>query len=393
MRGERKYMIVLLIAFTLYVIIQIINPSPINWTISLAHEDKNPFGAYILDQVLTDIFPDGSVDRSYITMFEQEDTLRSNQLILCTGYYPDEEDLNVMLEHVYGGGNVLISAHDFSPLLEDTLNFTVNDYIFDADFVKNLENRDSSYLRFTNPVLIDGKTFAYQRNNAYRRFMEIDTASMYVVAENDLGQPVTIRVPHGKGNLFLNTTPLAFTNLYLLHDENREFASSTLSMLPDRPLHWAEYYMQGRRESATPLRYILRQPELAWGYYILLAVLIIYMIIESKRKQRAIPVIKPLRNTSVDFVNTISSLYYKRKNHRSIADKRISYFLDQLRSKYYLPQHLEGKPLYEKIASKSGHTIGEVESLMLAIMDIKMKREITEQELKNINRYIEEFKI
>jgi hypothetical protein len=259
--------------------------------------------------------------------------------------------------------------------------------------MKNLENSDSSYIHFVNPALPVAGDFSYQRNNAYRRFSEIDTASMYVVATNDLGQPVTVRVPHGNGNLYLNTTPLAFSNLYLLYKENREFAAASLSMLPDRPLHWAEYYMQGRRESATPLRYILKEPALAWGYYILLAALIIYMVVESKRKQRAIPVIKPLRNSSVDFVNTISSLYYKRKNHRSIADKRISYFLDQLRTKYYLPQNLEGKPLYEKIASKSGHSTEEVETLMTAIMDVKMKREISEQELKNINRYIEEFKL
>ena len=390
MRGERKYLIILIIAFVLYVIIQLANPSPINWQITLAHEDKNPFGGYVLDALIGDLF--SSVNRSYRTIYEQQDTLRENQLILTTNFYPDEEDIDVMLDHVYNGGNIMISSHNFSPILMDTLNFDVEDYIFDADFQANLENNDSSILSFANPQMNGGK-YSYQRNNTYRRFIEIDTARMRVISLNDLGQPVTVRLPHGKGNLILNTTPLAFSNIYLLYEDNREFISKTLSVFPDAPLHWAEYYMQGRRESATPLRYILSEPSLAWAYYLLLASMIIYMVIESKRKQRIIPVIKPLRNTTLDFVGTISSLYFSQKNHRSIADKRISFFLDQLRSKYFLPQHLEGKALYEKIAAKSGRNITDVEKIMSNIMEIRMQKEISEEQLKKINTQIEEFKI
>lgn len=381
----------LIAAFLLYVIFQILAPKPLNWTISLAHEDKNPFGAYVLDEVIDTLF--NSVSKSYLTTFERQDSLETNQLIITTNFYPDREDLDVILDHVDKGGNVLISAHNFTPLLTDTLSFEVDDYIFNADFTENLQKNDSSALYFANPEIARADSFRYQRNNTYRRFSAIDTMRMQVSAINDLGQPVTVRMDHGKGTLIINTTPLAFSNIYLLYQNNHQFAERTLSMLPMGRLHWAEYYMQGRRESLTPLRYILNQPSLAWAYYLLLAALIIYMVIESKRKQRIIPVIKPLRNTTLDFVNTISSLYLKRKNHRSIADKRITFFLDQLRSKYFLSPQLEGNALYEKIAAKSGHDIREVEKLMKAIMSIRLKNEISEDELKKINSYIEEFKI
>jgi hypothetical protein len=375
----------------MYVIFQILTPKPLNWTISLAHEDKNPFGAYVLDEVIDSLFTD--VSRSYLTTYERQDSLEENQLIITTDFYPDEEDLNILLNHVTGGGNVLISAHNFTPLLTDSLHFIVDDYIFNANFAQNLQENDSSSLSFANPDIFPADSFSYQRNNTYRRFSEIDTASIYVSAFNDLGQPVTVRVPMGKGNLILNTTPLVFSNIYVLYNDNHKFAEQTLSMLPEAPVHWAEYYMQGRRESGTPLRYILKQPSLAWAYYLLLAALIIYMVIGSKRMQRIIPVIKPLRNTTLDFINTVSSLYLKGKNHKSIADKRITYFLDQLRSKYYLSQHLEGQALYEKIAAKSGHNVEEVEKLMTSIMAIRLKKEISEEELKRINSYIEDFKL
>ncbi|MEJ2006220.1 MAG: hypothetical protein P8X57_14935 [Cyclobacteriaceae bacterium] len=303
MSAERKYLTILIAAFVLYVVFQILAPKPLNWTITLAHEDKNPFGAYVLDEVIDSLFT--NVERSYLTTYERQDSLEKNQLIITTNFFPDQEDLNVLLSHVHAGGNMLISAHNFSPLITDTLNFAVSDYIFDVDFAKNLQQNDSSALVFANPSLFPADSFRYQRNNTYRRFNEIDTAKMHVSAVNDLGQPVTLRMKFGDGTLIMNTTPLVFSNIYLLYNNNHTFAEQTLSMLPDAPVHWAEYYMQGRRESRTPLRYILRQPSLAWAYYLLLAALIIYMVIESKRKQRIIPVIKPLRNTTIDFVNTV----------------------------------------------------------------------------------------
>jgi hypothetical protein len=391
MRGERKYLIVLVTAFLIYVAFQIITPKPINWTISLAHEDKNPFGTFVLDNIIDDLFSD--VSKSYLTSYERQDSLQSNQLIITTNFFPDPDDLDVLMNHIYDGGNVFISAHNFTPLLSDTLGFRVADYLFDADFTQNLQENDSTILYFVNASMNPADSFRYQRNNIYRRFSEIDTAVMEVTAVNDLNQPVTVRVTHGDGSLILNTTPLAFSNYYLLKDENHQFAERSLSMLPDMPLHWAEYYMQGRRESRTPLRYILSQPSLTWAYYLLLAALAIYMVLESKRKQRIIPVIKPLRNSTLDFVGTVSSLYLKKKNHRSIADKRITFFLDQLRNKYFLSHRLEGKALYEKIAAKSGHSVEEVEKLMSAIMEIRMKSEITEDELKEINSCIEDFNL
>jgi hypothetical protein len=257
------------------------SPTPLDWTITLDTQDKIPFGTYVLDNLVEDLFPGKEISKSNLTLYETRDNLTSNQFILSTNYYPDEEDYKVLLGHVAEGGTALISAHYFTANFQDTLGFDVGDYLFNEQIIENIDASDSATLRFMNPSLPSSE-FRYQRNNLIRRFVKIDTAHAVLVAENDLGQPVTIRQPFGKGEFILNTTPLVFSNVYLLYVDNAGFAEGMLSLMPVDDLHWAEYYMQGRRESLTPLRYILSQPGLVWAYYILLAALILYMVIESK---------------------------------------------------------------------------------------------------------------
>lgn len=388
---KKKWTYILFVSFflILMLIIRGWNTPPLNWTPTLASQDKIPFGTYVLDNMLTDIFPE--VEKSYLTIYERGKPLEQNQMIISSNYFPDEQDFETLLNHVSEGGTSFISAHYFTMAFEDTLQFIVEDVVFNEDIVDNIGRTDSTYVEFTNPLLGD-KTYFYDRGTLEQGFVKFDTSRARVVAINDLGYPVTIRQPFGKGEFILNTTPQAFTNAYILQ-KNTEFASNSLSLLPEAPVHWAEYYMQGRRESATPLRYILSQPGLAWAYYILIAALVLYMLIESKRKQRIIPIIQPLKNSTLEFIGTISTLYFKKKDHRSIANKRISFFLDQLNQKYFIPQHLEGDELYAKIASKSGKSIEEVGRVMRHIMQVRMKSAISEEELKSLNKEIEAFNL
>jgi len=63
----------------------------------------------------------------------------------------------------------------------------------------------------------------------------------------------------------------------------------------------------------TPLKYILSQESLKWAYYILIVSIIVYIIFQGKRKQRVIPLIPPLKNTTLEFVRIIASCTSSRR--------------------------------------------------------------------------------
>jgi hypothetical protein len=166
-----------------------------------------------------------------------------------------------------------------------------------------------------------------------------------------------------------------------------------MSHLPEANVKWTEYYSVGRLESSTPLRFILTHPPLAWAYYVTVLALLLFMIFEAKRKQRIIPILPPLQNTSLEFVGTIGNLYYQRSDHKNIAEKKILFFLEMIRSRYLLSPGTNADMFVSQLARKTGKPEDAVRRLFMQIDVIRGKASITKEELIELNKAIEAFSL
>jgi hypothetical protein len=250
---------------------------------------------------------------------------------------------------------------------------------------------DTIELQFSNTSLPEQNTYVYPYKNIHNYFETYDSARTSIVAVNEHGLPVTIRIQWGKGSLYLNSTPLTFTNFYLLGGENYGFAETSLSHLPNRPLLQSEFYQLGRMEARTPLRFILTNEPLRWAYYLTVLSLLVFMIFEAKRKQRIIPIVKPLANTTLEFISTIANLYLQKKDYKNIAEKKIIYFLDSIKSHYLLDLFHPTEILIRTLAKKSGNEEEKVIGLFKQIENIQNKPSISESELITLSNSIENF--
>lgn len=391
MRKDWKYIIYVVGAISLFVAVKLLGPKQYNWSVTLAHDDKNPYGTYALSELLPALFKGKHIANSYQTLYELKDSLQAggNIIIFGSRVSCDKEDTDVLLEHAARGGTAFISAEYFQGHLADTLNLGTYDYLFSRD--ERFTRHDTSYLKFTNRHLDTTAHFLFKRDNIHNYFDSFDSTRTTVIARNDYGWPVTIRMAWGKGYLILNSTPLAFTNIYLLAGTNHGFASKTLSYLQPGDVQWTEYYHLGRMESKTPLRFILTSEPLAWAYYIVILSVILFMLFEAKRKQRIIPVIKPLANTSLEFVSTIGNLYYQNGDHRNLAEKKVSFLLEQIRSKYLLKTNQLNDEFFTALASKSGNRKEDIEELFKTISFISTSTVISAGQLVDLNNKIERF--
>jgi hypothetical protein len=391
MGKDWKYILYISAAFGLFVLVKLLGPKQYNWAVTYAHEDKNPYGAYALNELLGSVFPEDKINRSYKTIYEIGDSLdsQSNILIISSGFSGGKEDADVLLTHVGNGGTAFIAAQYFWDHFADTLKITTQDYLFKDDgiFTKN----DSSALKFANHRLDSVKEFYFRRDNIHNYFSRFDTTRTTVVVKNDRNMPIAIKVEWGKGNFILCTTPLIFTNIYLLSGDNHELAAGMLSYLPDAPLEWTEYYQMGRMEIGTPLRFVLTTEPLRWAYYILIISTLLFMIFELKRKQRIIPVITPLPNTTLEFVSTIGNLYYQQHEHKNIAEKKIQFLLDYVRTTYWLSTSNLDALFIENLAKKSGKPVADVNDLIKSVTAIQSKDKITAAELTSFNKQMEQF--
>ncbi len=391
MKRDWKYMLYLSLAFGLFLAVKLMGPRRYDWTPTYAAEDKNPFGAYVLSKLLPDLFKGKKVAVSNRTIYELKDSLKNGEsvIILTHSFRIEKEDTEILLQHVAKGASVFIGAESFYGKLADTLKLSTYDYFFRDGMQK--QRKDTSYLTFVNPRFDTLHHYIFKRDNIHNYFGTLDSTRTTVIAKNDFHQPVVIRLTWGKGSFILTCVPLAFTNIYTLKGDNHEFGAASLSYLPKVDVHWTEYYSVGRMEASTPLRFILTSPPLTWAYYITMVSLLLFMIFEAKRKQRIIPIIPPLENTSLEFVGTIGNLYYQRSDHKNIAVKKIIFFFDQVRTRYLLNPNAPGENFISLLAKKAGKSEELVRQLFETIGRVQKQVSIKKEELIELSTLIEKF--
>ncbi|MFN3839142.1 MAG: DUF4350 domain-containing protein [Cyclobacteriaceae bacterium] len=395
MRKDWKYIAYLAAAVAVYLVIKMVSPRELDWTITYYPKDKNPHGTYALNELMGGLFPGKKIHRGNFTVYEWYDSVSTpvNFISFSTTFQPGKEDVEALLKNVEKGGTAFIAAQYFYGTFADTLNLSTSDYFFDTSITDAFNRNDSSSLEFTYPNLPDMEKNVFPRKNIHNYFSSFDSTRTQVIVKNDLNLPVTLKISWGKGSLFINSTPLVFTNVYLLQGANHRFIEQSLSHLPVADTYWTEFYHLGRLEAGTPLRFILTTEPLAWAYYISIAALLLFIVFEVKRTQRVIPVIKPLGNSTLEFVRTIGNLYYQSADHKIIADKRIAFFLDQLRSKHNFQVHPYTDAVLPAIAQKTGNPPDVVASLFRLIQSIQNRTSITADELTSLSKKIDSFRL
>src|SRR5690606_1416297 len=156
-------------------------------------------------------------------------------------------------------------------------------------------------------------------------------------------------------------------------------------------VHYNRYYHVGKQEPETPLRYVLSQAPLRWAIYLTILVLLLYLIVGSRRLQRAIPVLDPLENSTLRFIQTIGGLFHREGNHKTAALKLSGHFAHMLATRYYLSAFDEST--YKTLAAKSGVPLVDVVKSFDLIQVVKQSPKVSEELLVQLYDNITKFKI
>jgi hypothetical protein len=115
------------------------------------------------------------------------------------------------------------------------------------------------------------------------------------------------------------------------------------------------------------------------------------MITEGRRRQRPIPVIEPVKNTTLEFVNVISHVFYNSRNHQKIVMEMIRHFNNSIRKRFGV--NLVENDLFamEEISALSGVELSKVRQLFKYIERLSKISEVSELELIELERQISNF--
>lgn len=371
-------------------------PQEINWSPSYSALDKIPLGTKVLFENLQQ--QDLELQDVNVPPYEflSDSTINGTYFFLNNSLGFDEQELNRILEWVARGNTAFFIAEDFSQNLLDTLDLKMETLVPKAGISsKPLLNLKDPALKSRQPFLFDKETYQ-------DIFIIPDSLSKDILGVTRLQQDSAkttalkinfLRDTIGKGMVYLHSTPKAFSNYFLLQDNNAEYIEKVLAYLPtQQPVIWDHYYKTGKSFYTSPLFVILNSKPLRWAYYFVIIGSLLFIIFEGKRKQRSIPVIKPLQNQTLDFTRTIAGLYLDRADYKSIASKKIALFLDYVRSHHRVATNEVNRDFYERLAAMSGNNTKDVEKLWQLMERLKKENSVSKEELLELNRAISAFK-
>ncbi len=389
------YIIIGALALVVLLMLQYSQPKKLNWFPSYVAHHKIPYGSYVFTNLVENLFPD--TEQISTPPYEY---LNENPDIKGTYFFANsavgfaEAELETLLNWTTKGNTLFIASETFEKELLDTLGLDIQ------NLYNGLQDNAGFEFRMVHPKLSPEKEYPFKKNSYTPYFNSIDTLHTSVLGlvrdpsqDSDKKYFNVISKNFGQGEIILTTFPKAFTNYFILKGTNKDYTAGLLSYIStNNTLYLDNYYKDGKAFFTSPMYIFLNNKALKWAYYLALIGALIYIFFEGKRKQRAIPIVRPLKNQTLAFTRTIADMYYEKSEQKQIAEFKIEYFLEYIRSRFYLGTIEREAHFYRNLAARSSHKIEEVENLFTFLERLRNQEIVSDSELIKLNTQIEKFK-
>ncbi|WP_299016842.1 hypothetical protein [uncultured Polaribacter sp.] len=374
-----------------------------DWQENYREKEKSPFGNYIIFNEAESLFKNQEIEvlqehfYDYTLFNYDEDSINKKSYVLIKdiGFKQNSEGNKALLEFVKNGNTAFIALNYFRSDFKDALEFTTNSldkFSYNRVNLKKLSGKFSlKHYHFKDSV------YNFERNIRTQYFLEFNKKKTIVLGTTEIGGeqlPNFIKIYHGKGAFYLHINPVVFTNYYLLNDKE-DYIEKVFSYLPKNTILWDKHIKNstyGAKPKAPSIfKFFLKHPTLTWFLGVAFTGLLLFMLFNARRKQRAIPVIAPLKNTTVAFTQTIANLYLSEGDHKNLVDKKIAFFLQKVRSKFLLNTNNLNTDFIGKLALKSGNDLQKTKYLINTIIALNKKTTCSEEELIVLHKMIEKF--
>lgn len=391
MKSSRNFLFVMLVLFVLFCLLQVNLPKKFVWSPTFSHVDKQPFGCFVFDSVLTQSLPNGyHVTKKTFFQLDQEHAKEKISVLMVVDQQNLKQlDVKYLCNIARRGGKVMVVASSsfddgrnadtvvvdelertFNVRIEDGTYFSLRGILaglkahdndmYDTIYWNNRETMYAaqSYRMFYN--MVGGTLFVDSVPKVKRLAYTLSTAgydykhdSLYVgdftgfdtiVDEKERIEridtfaikkiPVAVSVPYGKGEVIFVSSPLLFTNYGMLEGNTFVYIFRLMSYLADLPVYRTEAYVKTDAmlvAEQSPFREFIKRPPLRWALYLALLGVVLFMIFTARRRQRVIPIMSKPANRSLEFIQLIGTLYYQRKDHVDLVRKKFKLFAEELR--------------------------------------------------------------
>lgn len=364
---------------------------------SFSNKDKSPGGCYVMFKVLSHLFyydiKPQVVTKPFSRTYSKDETLSSTDynlyILVADKLYTSAEDAKNMIRFASAGNQLFIASNQPDSMLLEYLNVSVDD----EGIFQSFTNADQ---RYVNRNLAPDTAFSRKGIKGGSFVTRMDTSHTTILGTDAFNRPNFVKIAVGEGAVFLMLQPSVLTNYFLMQGRNivsleRQLAYTNLYM---DHVYWDEFYKyQSYRQSSdfSEWQVLMRYPAMRWALWLAVALLLIYILFESKRRQRIIPEKPMLVNNSLEFVDALGQLYYQQHDNRNLAQKIILQWQEFVRTRYYLNTNNLDAVFADALSRKATMPLEQVKDILHSIQQVQSGHAVTDEYLLRFYKNIQAF--
>lgn len=371
---------------------------------SLNPKDKIPYGANVSYSLLSKLFPSAKIDinRDEPGSWKNLDIDTGKQVLIIAAatFAPTESEMDDLLSFAQKGNYVFISAISYNSMASEVFKIRqefANGYSIESSD-NNIAGLDSFKVTLDTGIFHTPVTYTCPGSAYDNFFIDYDTTIAYPLGYSENGNPNLLAMNTIKGTIYLHSVPITLTNFFLLYNNNYKYLEQLAALVPVKPTKvvWDEYYLYSHTgknknsDSKGVLSVILNYTNFQWAFWFTLVILAIYILTESKRKQRQLPAYSKPTNEHMEFITTVGKLYFEKGDHQNLASKMTQFFLEHVRSKYKISTSYINADFSTLLSLKSGVPKEETDILVQYIQQAQLGS-VNENDLKNFYNHLENF--
>lgn len=375
------YAVIFIVVMVILALLEVNKKETINWRKNFNIHEKSPFGLFVFNNEAKDLFKNNlkKIEQTPYDYYAQHKKGVHNIIVIEKEL--DKESWKKILDEVSNGSDAMILVSHAPKDISDSIGYHSSDISFEEENVLKLTDKKYQNDFIKLDKFPSGRGFSYIKPN-----VEVLGKT---VEKNNSDQANFIKIRFGKGTIYAHSEPLFLTNYYLLKPGSIKYAQDVFSYLQDRETIW--FVENDTKVSRFFMRFVLSNPALKYAWWLFLGGLILFIFFNAKRKQRIVPVLEPLRNTSVDFVKSIGNLYLQEGDFHDMMAKKAQYFLNKVRMDLLIDTQNLDAEFAKKLQLKTGKNIEMInEAIVLIRKGQDPYANVMKEDLTRLNKLLDE---
>lgn len=401
-------------------------PKPaVDWNVNLNREGKQPYDTYIAYHSADYYFPDAQIkpiysDYDFNNIDNNNDaTQAGHSLLVLVGnsvQFSKSEWWSI-LQFMRKGNEVLLLSSEYDEQIQNQFGFSSIPGKYSLPL--SVFNTGKENINALNLISLPGTYFG-MRGRDIKGYFELVSKDSIPMQSPDLEFTID-NVPHilgktqlsnfnlaskneadykanfmqytvGAGHLTVVATPLVFSNYFLLQQKNRAYLEAIWQAVDGDifQIYWGNFKYRVPNDSIFLI--LWRNMATRFFLIVILVFCISYLVFQTKRKQRIVPVIAEPVNSSLAFIETIGMLYYNKGDNRNLAIKMEQHFMEWVRTRFNLSTHILDETFAHHLSIKSGVAAEKVQLLLSLIHQLRLdSSRVSDEMLFELYQLIQQF--